>query len=72
MAKTCDKCAHWTPSDSIKRPNEGTCSSDKFAYIGEDTIEPDELGYSDYEGYSANFNTGPKFGCIHWQKRVKP
>ena len=26
--------------------------------------------YTDYEGYSAAFTTGPDFGCIHWEAKI--
>ena len=50
----------------------GTCKSNKFVEIELDMISmespADILRYWDYEGYSAGFDVGDQFGCIHWCK----
>lgn len=68
---TCDKCNHYTPSTLT--------SSDKFKHAGDCVKAGDSIdgptpidgitGY-DYEGYSAGVYVGPKFGCIHWEKKA--
>lgn len=69
--KTCDCCKYW---DDCKDPewikykgNHGICSCEKFVESVE--VPKDGLAYCDYEGWSASFLTGPKFGCIHWTER---
>ena len=49
----------------------GRCNSDKFIY-DEDTKPPmDGLRYWDSEGYSAGFEVGENFGCIHWMRSTQ-
>lgn len=58
---TCKECKFWKAADQ-------TCSNLKFVYTGRmssDEMEPDGLGYWDYECYDVGFSTGPDFGCIH-------
>lgn len=31
---------------------------------------PDGMTYWDSEGYSASFETGPQFGCVHWEPKL--
>lgn len=65
--KTCNNCIHWTPNNDRKA---GICNSQHFEYTGQGGETPTMgLSYSDGEGYSANFETGPEFGCIHFEKR---
>lgn len=52
--------------------SSGNCSNDKFVYTdGMDKSEPpiDGLGYWDYDGYYAEFETGANFGCIHFKAK---
>ena len=72
-AGRCGTCKHWTrfsPDDFDSEyygPYAGLCKSDKFVYAGETTITlHDGLLYWDGEDYSAGFNTGENFGCVHW------
>ena len=58
----CKNCRHFTRA---KEGIEHSCNSPKFVY--EDIKEDDQLGYWDYEGYSAGFNVGENFGCIHFE-----
>lgn len=73
MKKTCDKCEHWTlESDRFDIEKDGGdyrggCGCEKFSYEGPNT--EDGLVYWDYDGESAGFQTGPKFGCVHFKKR---
>ena len=65
----CKNCKHWNNSDYSSK-NFGECNNDKFVYTGDDTEAPiDGLGYSDSEGYNAEFFTGAEFGCIHFLKK---
>ena len=60
----CVSCEHWKRDEGYK----GRCNSDKFEY---ETCQEDGLEYWDYEGYSAGFCTGDRFGCIHWVRSNK-
>lgn len=66
--KTCDKCAHYSPPDNWRSdPNQGDC-----ALMGDSNDglnAPDKVQGWDYEGYRAGTYVGPKFGCIHWEKK---
>lgn len=50
----------------------GSCNCDKFVYGGsyekEKVGQNDRLFYEDFESYSAGFEVGENFGCIHWEK----
>ena len=60
----------------------GVCPCSKFVYLWSDrynkscsgeeyeelVIEDDMLTYEDYEGYSARFNVGENFGCVHFEE----
>lgn len=54
-------------------PGHGICISEKFVDRSDDYELPpadnDALSYSDSEGYMASFQTGPMFGCVHWEAR---
>jgi hypothetical protein len=72
--KTCDKCKFYTPSNWP----ENTQFYEKYQYDGEcsksfDTNDQnmtiDGLGSWDAESYKSGVYVGPKFGCIHWEKR---
>lgn len=65
---TCKTCQHWRRyTDSFDSEYRGThagrCNSDKFVY--DEKVALDGLRYWDYEGYSAGFETGEDFGCVH-------
>lgn len=36
---------------------------------GKATLSLNAAAYSDCEGYSAAFHTGPDFGCCHWEAK---
>lgn len=73
----CSTCKFWKRNEPLKPGTQnrfGVCSNDaKFRYCGEiwesDRAEmsPDCLQYWDSESYSASFETGESFGCIHHQ-----
>lgn len=72
MKKICKNCAFFRYDHFTK--NEHECSNPHFKYTGDfNTEEPDsdDLSYSDYEGYSASFNVGKNFGCIHWKQKER-
>ena len=63
--KSCGSCRYWTRGKD--ECYGGVCSNDKF--VERDDTPKDGLSYWDYECYSAGFNTGEDFGCIHWTPR---
>jgi hypothetical protein len=76
MNSRCKNCTHWKKNlDNPDRFDKwgGGCESEKFTYEGTGGLErprtDDMLVYGDYEGYSADFDTGPEFGCIHFERR---
>jgi hypothetical protein len=42
------------------------CSGEEYEEL---VIEDDMLTYEDFEGYSASFNVGENFGCVHFKER---
>lgn len=73
MAKTCDKCKHYSPSSSSTKGDEnaGSCAliEDTNNTPGYALVAVDRVASWDYEGYRSGAYVGPKFGCIHWEKR---
>jgi len=68
---TCDKCKFWFKSEYSSAC--GKCKSSKFidtSKMWSNPNEIDSLFYSDAESYKANFDTGPKFGCIHFKSKL--
>mgnify|MGYP001394991771 CR=1 FL=1 len=63
----CQDCIFW------KRDGErkfGTCGSEKFVYDADESgFQGDELHYWDHESYSASFETGENFGCVHFRPK---
>lgn len=72
----CKDCEYWdNDNDYNVIPDElkgkyGNCKNDAFAYEDVTNGRTDMLIYSDYEGYSAGFDTGADFGCVHGVKRT--
>ena len=66
---TCNKCKQYTPPDAgdIKNPHAGKCAL--AGDINDGPLAIDRAAGWDYEGYTAGVYVGPKFGCIHWEKR---
>lgn len=68
---TCDTCVHW--KQRAKQRGSawdllGDCDSQAWLrgyHITADEIKPDSVHVEDDEGWA--FQTGPKFGCIHWR-----
>lgn len=69
---TCKNCKYFKRNkDNYRSEKYGECSCDKFAYDSwiSEKEETDKLFYWDYEDYSANFNVGENFGCIHFEEK---
>jgi len=47
----------------------GMCKCSKFQYLKPVQGETDNLVYSDSEGYSAGFDVGINFCCIHFEPK---
>ena len=65
----CGTCKHWCRyKEKFDRDyhgeHAGLCGNKVFV----EGANPgkDGLAYWDHEGYSAGFNTGENFGCVHW------
>lgn len=71
MKKICKNCAFFKYDRNTENKHE--CLNPHFKYTGDFYTEPnsDDLSYSDYEGYSASFNVGENFGCIHWKQKER-
>lgn len=71
----CGTCKHWQryteAFDMIyNEAHAGTCNSDRFVY---DKKTPENgLHYWGYDSYSAGFDTGENFGCVHWLRCDQP
>ena len=65
--RTCQNCVNW------ERINDksvfGECNCDNFVYTGkiDPPVKNDILTYWDCECYSAGFETGENFGCVHFK-----
>ena len=75
---TCDTCRFWDYNGpSLINDHNRQCKCPKLVYdqraangSGDPIVESlDQLIYWDSEGVSAQFETGPKFGCIHHQRK---
>jgi hypothetical protein len=64
---TCDKCRHYTPTINPKKPHDGKCAQMGDANFTANAV--DRCSGWDYESYRAGVYVGPKFGCIHWEKK---
>ena len=69
--KTCDKCKHYEPAQHVypQNPHGGSCALMGDSNDQAPRVAVDRAAGWDYEGYSAGVYVGPKFGCIHWEKR---
>lgn len=71
--KTCDKCTHYTPTENPDWANAiytGSCALMGDANQQEPWVGIDRCAGWDAESYSAGVHVGPKFGCIHWERRI--
>ena len=72
---TCKDCKYW--SKRHVTDINGGCSNDKFVYNdGMVSLQMQEfndcLVYGDTEMYNAWFQTGPNFGCVHFEDKRGP
>jgi len=66
----CQNCMYWTRfKESYENKEYGDCNNDKFNYEYPAKNKDDNLVYRDGEGWSAGFETGQNFGCIHFKVR---
>lgn len=72
--KICKNCKYYEKEELYN--HYGNCNNEKFEYntYWSDTINvpefpKDKLLYEDYESYSASFNVGEEFGCIHFENK---
>ena len=71
LAKICANCKYWEPIKNTwmadnrhNYGNFGDCSNPSFIYSDElENVPDDALVYREYEGYYAEFSTGP----IRWE-----
>ena len=75
MSGRCRDCKYWDRSSTEIRRGFHDCRlSDKFIYVGDTDANlvaagDDSLIYRDCEGYAADIQTGPNFGCVHFERR---
>ena len=70
--KRCKTCKHWKrykdDFDIVYHgKHAGKCDSEKW--IENDKCPVDGVRYWDHEDYSAGFETGEDFGCVHWHEQ---
>lgn len=82
MKKVCENCKHWIRNkESYQSKKYGRCNCESFEYgssfhYGKEdnkiTINDNsKLLYQDHDNYSADFETGENFGCIHFKSEVE-
>ena len=64
---TCDKCRHYKKSTQPDK-NRGECAL--MGDVNDGPMGKTECVGWDYESYRAGVYVGPKFGCIHWEKKA--
>ena len=82
--KVCRNCKSWEEildrnclchDDPGLMNKRGNCLNEKIQDVSEyreyHGPELDEATYSDSEMYQAHFETGPDFGCIHFEAKAK-
>lgn len=72
--KKCKKCKYFKRNDGKYNSKKyGECISNKFEYGTssdyKDKPDTDKLLYMDYDWYSADFEVGENFGCIHFKSK---
>ena len=69
--KICKNCGYFEESLDYKaKDDRHNCNCPNFVYTGNnDNGYPlgNKLGYWDYESFSAGFEVGSNFGCIHFK-----
>jgi len=66
---TCDACAYWTRPEPGVGDFDGKCSCPKFITGDNDCLEDGLVYWDSMVGWDSGFNTGPKFGCIHFKSK---
>lgn len=61
--KTCDKCSNYVHGEDFKGECNLIDSGNNYPMMENGIMS------WDYEGYSSGCYVGPKFGCIHWEKK---
>ena len=69
----CKDCKYWVKHDNgFYNLGYGSCKSVMFVEGTTGSSPPDirldGFYYWDCEGFSAAFETGQNFGCVHWKK----
>ena len=68
----CKNCKFFQKNEFEWRSKKyGYCNCKKFEYgtSGKKEKYKDKLYFKDYEGYSADFEVGEEFGCIHFEEK---
>ena len=72
----CKNCRHYFEHFNTERDNYGACMSSKFIYDNDldlddelEIVDDDCLLYGDSEQYSAYFEVGENFGCVHFKRK---
>lgn len=67
---TCKTCKWWDAYHKDDTDNSfGLCLSDRFAENVQAVIQSLIEGEWPTDGKYDGFDTGPDFGCIHWEKK---
>lgn len=67
---TCDTCKHWSSPEKYHTPYGGICDHPKLSLDDEELTASDQLASWSYEGcMGSGIYVGPKFGCIHHEKK---
>ena len=71
--RKCKNCKYYKQNKGKDQNKHfGECNCKRFIYDDWGTDEHKEynaLIYWDYEGYSASFEVGENFGCIHYKEK---
>lgn len=70
--QTCDKCGNYAPpfsdtGSNVYWENAGECTRIGAWQGGPNAV--DSCGSGECEGLDVPVYVGPKFGCIHWEKK---
>lgn len=73
QANTCDRCAHYTPTEHPQWEHTkyaGSCALMGDSNKQDQLVSIDRCNGWDGESYYAGVYVGPKFGCIHWEAAI--
>ena len=67
----CKDCKHYVPATTKAGAGcvSGKICDDSTHWGTQEERDGDMAFFSDYEGYQADFEPGPLFGCIHWEAK---